>query len=147
MKGEGTKICQDNYRHLVLARSHDETVHEDRNFPPTLLKRAGTVPIVRTQETPKVYGRAPRTVYKSQGVDPGPDSPPLPPWNNPRKSKVPNEELPVYDIIEEVETVLKVTEPFKKVCNMSCKLYAGMVAVVCIYAAIQPKSSIIPAWN
>lgn len=105
------KICPDNYEHV---RGYRETEYEDSSLP---LKRAQTIPsTMRTQDRIRRKGRAPSTVYQSQGVTL--NGPPLPPWPNPRKSNSPltTAEPPLYDSIEEVETVLKVTEPSKKVC-------------------------------
>ena len=115
-----TEISPDSYRPLGPVNSGSERVYEDPNLPHPQLKRAATCFSSRTQERPKVHGRAPRTVYKSQRVDTGQGLPPLPPRNIRRASHVPNEESPVYDIIEEVETVLKVTESCKKVYSLKC---------------------------
>ena len=62
-------------------------------------------------------GRAPKSVHKSKGVTAGPDVPPLPPTSNPPKTntKHSQEDLQQYASIQEVETVLKVTEPVRKV--------------------------------
>lgn len=75
-------------------------------------------PSMGAQEKFKSQGRAPNSVYKSKGVTASPDVPPLPPNPNPPKThlKCTPEDLQQYASIEEVETVLKVTEPLKKVC-------------------------------
>lgn len=116
-------ICQDTYQvpGVVMGYNGFDSAYDDPNSP---RERAETGPSIRTQEKVKTKGRAPRTVYKSERVEPcGPPLPPLPPrLNHGRTNPQPKTDEPfVYDSIEEMETVLKVTEQLKKVCNITYK--------------------------
>ena len=110
----------DSYRDPACS----EVMYEDQNFefPQTRRPRAETVPNTGTQDKVRIHGRAPRTVYHSERVRAGPDLPPLPatPNSSLARSQLAAVDTPVYDTIEDVETVLKVTEPFKKVHTHIC---------------------------
>ena len=107
------KICRDSYEHPGLVRNISETDYEDTTLT---LRRAETGPSIKALDRARTIGhdQAPWIVHTSQKVAHGP---PLPPWPNPQKPNVQlkTEEPPVYDTVEDVETVLKVTEPSKKV--------------------------------
>ena len=113
--GNGEAEIYDSYRDTAC----NEVMYEDQNFPQTRRPRAETGPNTRTQDKVRIYSRAPRAVYQSERVQAGPDLPPLPATSNSSlaHSQIAAVDPPLYDTIEDVETVLKVTEPFKKVHN------------------------------
>lgn len=110
--------CEETYEEYdsasYLAMTCQGTAY-DQNLPQTQRKRSETGPNIGAQEKFRSYGRAPRTVYESKKVTCGPDAPPLPSKPPKTHSKPTTEESHVYDSVEEVETVLKVTEPLRKV--------------------------------
>ena len=111
--GNGEAEIYDSYKDPVCS----EEMYEDQNFLQTRRLRAETGPTIRTQDKVRIHSRAPRTVYQSERVQAGPDLPPLPatPNSSLSHSQLATADPPVYDTIEDVETVLKVTEPFRKV--------------------------------
>ena len=89
---------------------------ETEHIPSSSRRRAETGPVRRPPNRAIPAGfHAPWTVCTSKEVKP--KGPLLPPRPNPQKTSLPitTEEAPVYDVIEDVDTVLKVTEPSKKV--------------------------------
>ena len=90
--------------------------------PKPPLMRGKTAPSFPTQNRVTPKGRTPWSVYQSQGVTPMVNpGPPLPPRHNPPRRPSPpveTQEPAVYDTIEDVDKVLKVTEPSKKVCQI-----------------------------
>ena len=116
--GNGEAGIYDSYRDPAC----NEVMYKDQNFPQTRRPRAETGPNIRTQDKVRIHGRAPKTVYQSERVQAGPDLPPLPatPNSSLTHSQFAAVDPPVYDTIEDVETVLKVTEPFKKVHTCIC---------------------------
>ena len=97
-----------------LAMTCQGTAH-DQSLPQTQRKRSETGPNIGAQEKIRTRGQAPRTVHRSGEVVCGPDAPPLPSKPPKTHSKPTTEDSHVYDSVEEVETVLKVTEPLRKV--------------------------------
>lgn len=95
--------------------------NEEQGLPQTRHKRVGSDPSSVTLEQTRPKGQMMRRVTEEDNDLPEdnvfPDLPPLPSQPDPpiAQSQLSTEDPPVYDTIEDVETVLKVTEPFRKV--------------------------------
>ena len=98
--------------YLVMA--HNEA-NEEQGRDHTRLMRLGSSPSMVSLEKTKPKGQMMRRLTEEDNLSP--EERPLPSLPSPPKTDSQDsvEDPPVYDSIEDVETVLKVTEPFRKV--------------------------------